>query len=56
MKAKVKSIFVNTLQKRVEDDGTGKHGSHPLTTTSKLQLTYRTTITQNHQKSNLKEV
>ena len=33
--------------------GTGRHGSPLCTTTSKLQLKYRTTITQNHQKSRL---
>ena len=30
--------------------------SNPPTTTSKLQLNYRTTIIQNHMKSNLTEV
>ena len=28
--------------------GGGRHGSPPHTTTAKLQLNYRTTITQNH--------
>ena len=35
-----------------QGSGIGKHSSPPYTTTSKLQLKYRKTITQNHQKSN----
>ena len=34
----------------------GRYGSPPATTTSKLQLKNRTTITQNHQKSSWVEV
>ena len=34
-----------------QDGGVGKHGSPPHTTTSKLQLNYKTAITQNHQKA-----
>ena len=33
-----------------QEGGIGRHGSPPHTTTSKLQLKYRTTITQNCQK------
>ena len=34
-----------------QDGGIGRYGLPPHTTTSKLQLNYKTTITQNHQKS-----
>ena len=34
-----------------QDGGVGRHGLPLCTTTSKLQLKYRTTSTQNHQKS-----
>ena len=33
-----------------QDGGVGRHGSALRTTISKLQLKYRTTITQTHQK------
>ena len=36
-----------------QDGGIGKHGLLFNTTTSKLQLKYRTTITQNYQKIEL---
>ena len=36
-----------------QDGGTGKHGSPPRATTQKLQLNYKTTITQNRQKIEL---
>ena len=49
---KTNTCSKKTPNKRASgQDGTiGKHGSPLLTTTSKLQLKYRTTITQNHQK------
>ena len=42
---------VQIMKTSGQDGGIGKHGSPPLTTTSKLQVNYRTTITQNWQKS-----
>ena len=40
-------IFLETSS---QDGCIGKHSSPPYTTTAKLQLKFRTTITQNHQK------
>ena len=39
-----------------QDGSIGKYGSPPCKTTSKLQLNYGTTITQNHQKLSWMEV
>ena len=45
-----------TLRTSGPDGGVGRHGSPFCTTVSKLQLNYRTTITQNRQKSSWMEV
>ena len=52
----INKINTNRLEKcfagrDLQDGSLGKHGSPPCTTPSKLQLNYRTTITQNWQKS-----
>ena len=56
-----KKILVVILQVRNEptsgqNGSKGTHSSPLCTTTSKLQLKYGTTMTQNHQKSSLMEV
>ena len=42
------SVILQDRGRELQDDNVGKHGSPPCTTTSKLQLNYRTTIIQNH--------
>ena len=46
------TLFVLELARTSsQDGGISKHGSPPCKTASQLQLKYRTTITQNGQKS-----
>ena len=43
-------IFLKYWETSRQDGGVDKHGLPPCTTTSKLQLNYRTIVIQNHQK------
>ena len=49
-KKEMGKVFKTYKQTSSQDGGIGRHGSPPCTTTSKLQLKYRITITHNGRK------